>query len=61
MHALKSTSKTIGATAIFEQARSLEEASGKADIDFIQTHHAELLTGYKEITDKIAAILKVNK
>ncbi|MGN0141810.1 MAG: hypothetical protein ACI4AD_06245 [Roseburia sp.] len=61
VHALKSTSKTIGATAIFEQARSLEEASGKADIDFIQTHHAELLTGYKEITDKIAAILKAKK
>lgn len=61
VHALKSTSKTIGATAIFEQAKSLEEASGKVDIDYIEKHHAVLLTGYKEITDKIAAILKPEK
>lgn len=61
VHALKSTSKTIGATVIFEQSRSLEEASGNADDDFIEKHHPKLMTEYKEITDKIAAIVKKEK
>ena len=56
VHALKSTSKTIGATDIFERAKSLEEASGKVDVDFIENNHAKLLADYKVITDKIAVI-----
>ena len=55
-HALKSTSKTIGANVIYEQARSLEEASGKVDVDFIEKNHGKLLGDYKVITDKIAVI-----
>lgn len=61
VHALKSTSKTIGATAIYEQAKSLEEASGREDDDFIEKHHAKLMTDYKEITNKIAVVLKQEK
>ena len=57
VHALKSTSKTIGATEIFEQARSLEEAAGKLDVDFMEKNHARLLTAYKEIADKIDGCL----
>lgn len=56
VHALKSTSKTIGANVIYEQARSLEEASGKVDVDFIEKNHGKLLGDYKVITDKIAVI-----
>lgn len=56
VHALKSTSKTIGAIDIFERAKSLEEASGKVDVDFIENNHAKLLADYKVITDKIAVI-----
>lgn len=56
VHALKSTSKTIGATDIFERAKSLEEASGKVDVDFIEKNHGKLLGDYKVITDKIAVI-----
>ena len=58
VHSLKSTSKTIGVTSIFEQAKNLEEASGKADNDFVEKHHAKLLADYKEVTEKIFAIIK---
>ena len=54
-------STVVDSSTLNEQAKSLEEASGKVDIDYIEKHHAVLLTGYKEITDKIAAILKPEK
>lgn len=44
-----------------EQARKLEEAAGKEDADFIQMYHAGFLTEYKELTDRIATILKPEK
>lgn len=61
VHALKSISKTVGAMTVFEQARDLEEAAGKADNNYIEKHHDGLLGEYKELTDKIGGILKSKK
>ncbi len=51
VHALKSTSKLIGALVLSELARSLEEAADKNDADAIRAGHKEMIdifTGYKE-------------
>lgn len=57
VHALKSTSKTIGVTTLSEQVRSLEEAAKQADADDIEKNHFRLLSEYKEIRDQLAVIV----
>ena len=49
VHALKSTSLTIGAEALSAQAKELELAGKSGDVDFIQAHHAALLLAYDEL------------
>lgn len=46
-HALKSSSKQIGATALSELAAQMEQAGNNDDIDFILAHHDELLEQYR--------------
>ena len=56
VHALKSTSLTIGAEALSAQAKELELAGKRGDADFIQAHHAALLQAYEELCARIAEI-----
>ncbi len=56
VHALKSTSLTIGAEALSAQAKELEMAGKKGDADYIREHHAALLCAYKELCAHIAGI-----
>ena len=58
VHALKSTSRTIGANDLSELARSMEEASSKGDGEYIGKYHDKLMTDYKVITEGIAQALK---
>ncbi len=44
VHALKSNAKTIGALAVSEQARALEEAAHQEDAAFLEAHHGALLS-----------------
>ena len=56
VHALKSTSLTIGAEALSAQAKELELAGKRGDADFIQAHHAALLQAYDELCACIGEI-----
>ncbi len=56
VHALKSTSLTIGAEALSAQAKALELAGKKGDADYIREHHPALLRSYTELCEQIAAM-----
>ena len=54
VHALKSTSLTIGAEALSAQAKELELAGKRGDAAYIQTHHPALMRAYGELCARIA-------
>ncbi len=56
VHALKSTSKMIGAFSLSEKALELEKAAKRDDIDFIKQNHQEMIREYENIVDGIADI-----
>ena len=56
VHALKSTSLTIGAEALSAQAKELEMAGKRGDADFIRERHAALLRAHEELCARIAGI-----
>ncbi len=55
VHALKSTSKMIGASALSETARSLEEAAVGGDAGRVRELHGGLLEDLRALTDAILA------
>lgn len=57
IHALKSTSKTIGAAALSGRALSLEKASGKKDADYIRENYPEFAAQYTEIVQTVKRAL----
>ncbi len=56
VHALKSTSLTIGAERLADQAKLLEKAGKKEDIEYIRHGHPTLLHLYDEICDTLAGL-----
>lgn len=54
VHALKSTSLTIGAEALSAQAKELELAGKRGDTGYIREHHAVLMDAYEELCARIA-------
>lgn len=54
VHALKSTSLSIGAANLSERAKTLELAAKADDLEKIQAGHADLMTAYKKIREQIA-------
>ncbi|MDE6922564.1 MAG: response regulator [Oscillospiraceae bacterium] len=56
VHALKSTSLTIGAEALSSQAKELELAGKRGDADFIREHHSALMHAYDELCGQLAAL-----
>ena len=56
IHALKSTSLTIGAEALSEQAKEMETAAKRGDEDYIRERHAALLLAYDGLCARIAEI-----
>ena len=55
VHALKSAAKTIGAGALSEAARALEDAARAGDAAFIEAHNAALTEDHRVICERIAA------
>ena len=53
VHAIKSTSKMIGAAALSETARRLEEAAKKEDVDTIRKGHPQLMPAYRNILEAL--------
>ena len=54
VHALKSTSLTIGAEALSAQAKALEQAGKNGDVEYIRENHPLLLQMYGEVCESIA-------
>ena len=54
VHAMKSTSKMIGATGLSEQARALEEAAKAEDGEYISAHHETVMAEFKKLIEGIA-------
>ncbi len=57
VHALKSTSLTIGAVHLSGQAKELETAAKNGDADYIRSHHKAVLDEYIELIGGIREIL----
>ena len=57
VHALKSTSLSIGGVDVSEQAKALETASKDEDKDFITEHHGKLMKDYRGLLSQINAVI----
>lgn len=58
VHALKSTSRTIGATSLSEEAMALEEAAKNKDTSYISENTGSVLEKYSELMSRIRGILE---
>ena len=56
VHALKSTSLTIGAELLANQAKLLEQAGKRENIEYIRHTHPTLLRLYDQLCDTIAGL-----
>ncbi|MBO4779616.1 MAG: response regulator, partial [Selenomonadaceae bacterium] len=54
VHALKSTSLSIGAADLSRRAKKLELAAKDNNIDAIKTGHADLMTAYQKVRNQIS-------
>ncbi|MCR4780431.1 MAG: response regulator [Ruminiclostridium sp.] len=57
IHALKSGSKTVGATKAAELAKELEDAAKSGDMEFINAHHEEFTELYRSTVNSVKEIL----
>jgi HPt (histidine-containing phosphotransfer) domain-containing protein len=57
VHAIKSTSKTIGAAGLSDEALLLEKAAKNSDKDTIVNGHEAFLEKYKALADEIGKFL----
>ncbi len=53
VHALKSSSRTIGAQELFEQALAVETAVKETDYAFAEAHHQALMQDYRKLLTQI--------
>ncbi|MDY5576048.1 MAG: response regulator [Lachnospiraceae bacterium] len=58
VHALKSTSLTIGAVSLSQEAKALELAAKEGEESYILSHHREVMEKYTSLLDKLKKILK---
>lgn len=56
VHALKSTARMIGADDLSDQAKGLEDAAKSRDVEYIESHHENLLVKYQETAQLIRDI-----
>lgn len=57
VHAIKSTSLTIGAEELSEKAKALELAAAEGNGDFVKANHQEMIDMYSDILTKIQGAL----
>ena len=57
VHALKSTSKMLGADTLSEMARNAEEAAKNQDISYIRANHEGLIGKYRETAQDVLDVL----
>ena len=61
VHAVKSSSLSVGAKHLSLQAKRLETAARDKDIEYIKGHNESFLRNYQEIFSKIDAVLREEK
>ena len=61
VHALKSTSLSIGAETLSEQAKELELAASDNNLDEIRARHGDLMVAYQEVRSEIKKWLEASK
>lgn len=61
VHALKSTSLSIGAVSVSEQAKALEMAAKAEDHDFIRENHGQLITDYQKLLTRLDEALNIQE
>jgi response regulator RpfG family c-di-GMP phosphodiesterase/signal transduction histidine kinase len=59
VHALKSSSLSIGALELSEKAKQLEMAARNEDIAYIEENHAEVMGDYRSLLERLRQILSV--
>lgn len=57
IHAVKSTSLSIGATELSEEAKQLEFAAKEGNISYIREHHEEFVRKYEMLLEQIEKVL----
>lgn len=57
IHALKSTSLTVGLTGLSERAKQLEFAVKDGDIAYIESNHADFMNDYEHILDRLKELM----
>lgn len=57
IHALKSTSLTIGAIALSEEAKALETAAKNGEEDYILSHHQSVMEHYRSLLEALGTFL----
>ena len=60
VHALKSTSLSIGAENLSEKAKTLEFAAKDNDVEKIKANHEDLMTTYKKVCEQITNWINEN-
>ena len=58
VHSLKSTSHTIGAVPLSEEAKALEMAAKKGDESYILSHHPAVMEKYRELLNSLQKVLQ---
>lgn len=58
VHALKSTSLSIGADEVSELAKELEKAAKDGDLNYIRTNHSFVMEKYRLLLDNLALVFK---
>ena len=58
VHALKSTSLTIGAVRLSEEAKALENAAKERDLSYIHENHGKTMEAYRELTEKLKSVVE---
>ncbi len=61
VHALKSTSRMIGADELADAAAGLEEAAGRGDVDAIRPAHPEMIKRYLDLMDVLAVHIDIDE
>lgn len=59
VHSLKSTARMIGADALSQTAKEMEDAAKESDAVYIETHHRELQEEYRGTVQKIAEAIQI--
>ena len=60
VHSLKSTSKTVGATELYEKAKELERAAKENDIATVESNHDMVMDMYADVVAVIRGCIEIN-